>query len=105
MQTQTETNGKKKPVGPSSQAQIPGTETGSKELREAHEAYAQAKYEAKEANDRMSGLKPRVIELMEEEEISALSVEIDYGDERRTCVTSRKTKSKLSSKLTPLDDD
>jgi hypothetical protein len=101
--TETPTNGRK--ARASRQAQIPGTEKGSKELRKLHEAFCLAKYEAKAAQERMAEIKPDLLDLMESEGVDALSCDVEYGDETRRAVTTLETKSKHSTKLEKKDEE
>jgi major membrane immunogen (membrane-anchored lipoprotein) len=92
------------PIRRSSQTAIPGTEVGSAELRELHEEYATAKYQAKEAQERAKAVRERLIETMEAEEVDAISCDIEYGEEVRRCVTRLVESKKLKSKLEKDDD-
>jgi hypothetical protein len=91
---------------PTSQQQIPGTESkASDKLKALHEEYATAKYEAKACQELMQELSPKILELMREEKCEILRAEIDVGDTVRTCVTTQKTTTKLKTKLEKKDGD
>lgn len=103
--TETTTNGSgRKRATASKQGNLPKTTKGSKKLRQLHEQYAIAKYEAKAASDRMKELAPEIVELMKAEELESLSADVDYGDEVRRCVTTLATKTKLKTKLDPAEE-
>ena len=108
METQTETNTTGKANGrakASKQTQIPGTEKGSKKLRELHEAFACAKYEAKAAQAEMARIKPDLIALMESEGVESLSCDVEVDDEMRRAVTTLETASKLKTRLDSKDEE
>lgn len=84
---------------PSSQQQVPGTESGSAELRKKHEQYAIAKYERKVAGERMRELKVEIIDHMRDEGLPAITSEIEVGDDYRVCRTELVEDVKLKSKL------
>jgi hypothetical protein len=93
-------------VEPTKQQPIPGTEIRcSKKLNGMHERYAIAKYQAKIALETMAELKPEIVAAMQAESVPVMRIEIDVGDEQRTCVTELVESYKLKSKLEAQDEE
>ena len=90
------------------QMQVPGTEhDASVELREMHDDYARAKYDAKGAQEIMKTLGPAILERMNAEGIThGLSSEVEFGGETRRVVTVIEPgKEKLKTTMEELDGD